>query len=207
MEERTVKQRIYDNVPKCGLIKRSDGLPCGNIAMKNGRCRLHGGTLTGAPKGSKNAAKPGSMYSKYKSAEELELIKALRGKSTLEKLEKDIEDAYIRKRRAVLAYDKAVLEGREDELTLRERVVSEGEEGSSIKETFKTVDYLKRISDLDARLESLIKTKEAIISSQKSENTLVIVGGLPDLGPDPQVLETDQSIAHLEHSDNNLSED
>lgn len=34
--------------PRCGATKRSDGEPCGNAPMANGRCRLHGGkTPTG----------------------------------------------------------------------------------------------------------------------------------------------------------------
>lgn len=34
--------------PKCGAKCRS-GEPCKNPAMKNGRCRMHGGKSTGAP--------------------------------------------------------------------------------------------------------------------------------------------------------------
>ena len=33
--------------------------PCQSPAMKNGRCRMHGGTSPGAPKGNKNALKHG----------------------------------------------------------------------------------------------------------------------------------------------------
>lgn len=32
---------------------------CRSPAMKNGRCRMHGGTSPGAPKGNKNALKHG----------------------------------------------------------------------------------------------------------------------------------------------------
>ena len=35
------------------------GSPCQSPAMKNGRCRMHGGTSPGAPKGNKNALKHG----------------------------------------------------------------------------------------------------------------------------------------------------
>ena len=35
--------------------RRGDRGPCKNWAMPNGRCRMHGGKSTGAPKGSKNA--------------------------------------------------------------------------------------------------------------------------------------------------------
>jgi hypothetical protein len=36
-----------------------DQQPCRSAAMKNGRCRMHGGTSPGAPKGNRNALKHG----------------------------------------------------------------------------------------------------------------------------------------------------
>ena len=44
--------------PRCGARTRS-GRPCRSPAMPNGRCRMHGGTSPGAPKGNKNACKHG----------------------------------------------------------------------------------------------------------------------------------------------------
>ena len=38
---------------------RDAGAECQSPAMKNGRCRMHGGTSPGAPKGNKNALKHG----------------------------------------------------------------------------------------------------------------------------------------------------
>ncbi|MDR6308235.1 HGGxSTG domain-containing protein [Pacificitalea manganoxidans] len=35
-------------LPKCGAAKKSDGAPCQNLPLENGRCRLHGGKT---PKG------------------------------------------------------------------------------------------------------------------------------------------------------------
>jgi len=43
---------------RCGARTRS-GKPCQSPAMKNGRCRMHGGPSTGAPKGNRNAWKHG----------------------------------------------------------------------------------------------------------------------------------------------------
>ena len=37
----------HDNIPRCGA-KTRPGHPCGHYAMKNGRCRYHGGKSTGA---------------------------------------------------------------------------------------------------------------------------------------------------------------
>jgi len=50
------------NSPRCGAKTRS-GTPCRAPAMKNGRCRLHGGKSTGPPKGNTNAIKHG-FYTK-----------------------------------------------------------------------------------------------------------------------------------------------
>jgi uncharacterized protein YjcR len=45
---------------RCGAkTKRNGGAPCKSPAMPNGRCRMHGGTSKGAPKGNKNAYKHG----------------------------------------------------------------------------------------------------------------------------------------------------
>lgn len=45
----------------CGAKTRS-GQPCRNRAMANGRCRMHGGKSTGAPKANQNARTHG-IYS------------------------------------------------------------------------------------------------------------------------------------------------
>ena len=43
---------------RCRARTRRGSL-CQSPAMKNGRCRMHGGKSTGAPKGNKNALKHG----------------------------------------------------------------------------------------------------------------------------------------------------
>jgi len=58
----------------CGAKTRR-GTACRGLAMKNGRCRMHGGTNPGAPKGNQNALKHG-MYSR-KAREENERLKQL----------------------------------------------------------------------------------------------------------------------------------
>jgi len=37
----------HEDIPRCGA-KTRPGHPCGQFAMKNGRCRYHGGKSTGA---------------------------------------------------------------------------------------------------------------------------------------------------------------
>ena len=44
---------------RCGAKTRS-GKPCQSPGMANGRCRMHGGASTGAPKGNRNAWKHGA---------------------------------------------------------------------------------------------------------------------------------------------------
>ena len=41
------------------LARTRRGTPCQSPAMKNGRCRMHGGPSPGAPKENKNAYKHG----------------------------------------------------------------------------------------------------------------------------------------------------
>src|SRR5262244_2754922 len=45
--------QIANDAPRCGARCRS-GRPCGSAAMKNGRCRMHGGASPGAPRGPRN---------------------------------------------------------------------------------------------------------------------------------------------------------
>jgi hypothetical protein len=44
--------------PRC-LARTRRGNPCQSPAMKNGRCRMHGGPSPGAPRGNRNAWKHG----------------------------------------------------------------------------------------------------------------------------------------------------
>jgi uncharacterized protein YjcR len=43
---------------RCGANTRR-GTKCNGMGMPNGRCRMHGGTSPGAPKGNRNAWKHG----------------------------------------------------------------------------------------------------------------------------------------------------
>ena len=49
---------------RCGAKTRK-GTSCMNWAMSNGRCRMHGGKSTGAPKGNQNAFKHGIRSQAY----------------------------------------------------------------------------------------------------------------------------------------------
>jgi len=69
---------------RCGAKTRT-GTPCRSPAMPNGRCRMHGGKSTGAPKGNKNAWKHGH-YSKGAKSERALLKNLLTEAASLRKL-------------------------------------------------------------------------------------------------------------------------
>ena len=48
--DKTSKPYIpFENIRYCGAKTRTTGKPCRGSAMKNGRCRLHGGASKGRP--------------------------------------------------------------------------------------------------------------------------------------------------------------
>ena len=57
-EEQPHAKYPFLNSPRCGAKTRT-GTPCKAPAMKNGRCKLHGGKSTGPPQGNQNAFKHG----------------------------------------------------------------------------------------------------------------------------------------------------
>lgn len=63
------------NRKRCGAKTRNGGT-CKNWAMPNGRCRMHGGKSTGAPKGNQNSKKHG-FFSKYIPEETLEIMNSI----------------------------------------------------------------------------------------------------------------------------------
>ena len=67
--------------PRCGARTRN-GSPCQSPVMPNGRCRLHGGMSSGAPKGNKNALKHG-RYTAEAIARRREIAMLLRAAKAL----------------------------------------------------------------------------------------------------------------------------
>ena len=129
---------------ECGAKTRS-GAPCLNKAMPNGRCRMHGGTSTGAPKGAQNAKRPGSIYSRLYTADE-------------QAMESEIElgsiDAELRLMRVRLTR----LLGAETNVPELEEVIErEGAENATARheEKFKRRDYSGQIDRTVGRIESL----------------------------------------------------
>src|SRR4051812_14637217 len=59
------------NAPRCGAKARTrDGAPCRNAAMKNGRCRMHGGMSTGprTPEGRERIRRANTRHGRYSQA-------------------------------------------------------------------------------------------------------------------------------------------
>jgi hypothetical protein len=59
----------WDNAPRCGAKTRK-GTPCRSAAMKNGRCRMHGGMSTGprTPEGIERIRKARTKHGRYSQA-------------------------------------------------------------------------------------------------------------------------------------------
>ncbi|HED4408331.1 TPA: hypothetical protein R4328_001437 [Pasteurella multocida] len=153
----------------CGAKTRS-GKECQNAAMANGRCRLHGGKSTGAPEGNKNSAKPGAIYSKFMTDEELEIAEQVE----LDNLDQEIKVYRIRLYR-LLKEERE----QEDNLELKTRTTQtpvvgglpitadEGEEEDLIEtKQYIKKDYTSLINQTTARLQSLISQRNALISTQ-----------------------------------------
>src|SRR5204863_6692764 len=72
--------QLANDGPRCGARCRS-GRPCRSAAMKNGRCRMHGGASPGAPRGPRNGCYRHGRYTianKTMMAEIRQLRRALR---------------------------------------------------------------------------------------------------------------------------------
>lgn len=76
----TIGARMSDKI--CGA-KTRNGTPCQNKPLTNGRCRMHGGTNTGAGKGNKNALKHG-IYSRVIDPKDLDEASDMQGSIAME---------------------------------------------------------------------------------------------------------------------------
>lgn len=147
----------------CGAKTRS-GKPCQAQAMSNGRCRMHGGTNTGAPIANKNAAKPGSLYSQFLTEEEKTIAASLE----LGQVDEELRLTRIRLMRALQ---------RENELGGTLELESETEKPAvlgglpitdedPIKEKqYKRRDYAGLIDRLTARIESLEARRASLVAA------------------------------------------
>jgi hypothetical protein len=150
---------------KCGAKTRS-GEPCKSRSMPNGRCRMHGGKSTGAG----NPARPGNqhatkhgIYGDLVHIDEHGHIDGLM--SAAGQVESELLVARLQLRRALRA--QATADQITDGLELVERTdVDGGEAVAKNEEKFKLRDYNTMIDRLLARIESLEKTRAALLAAQ-----------------------------------------
>lgn len=164
----------------CGAKTRS-GEPCKSRAMANGRCRMHGGNATATHKGNRNAAKPGSIYSKFLTDEENETLARIE----LGRVDDEIRLTRIRLMRA-LARENEHGNTLELESEKVEPVEIDGESvggADKITRTSKVRDYAQLIDRLTARIESLERTRAELLKTNPPQEAPVakieieVVGG------------------------------
>lgn len=164
----------------CGAKTRS-GEPCKRAPMEGKRrCKLHGGASTGPRKGSKNAAKPGSLYSAYLTPAEKRIASSL----ALGTVDEEIRLTRIRLMRAL-----RLEEERGDTAELDSQVEREGAEKVTAKSEshYKVRDYAGLIDRLTARIAMLEKTRSEL-------NKDVPPGGDDDLTRDDTFIAPDEDI-------------
>ena len=156
----------------CGAKTRA-GKPCQNAAMANGRCRMHGGKSTGAPKNNQNSVKAGALYSDYYTDEEKLLAEELE----LERIDAELRLCKIRLNRALK------LEAEQTEALELERIVETPALVGGVpitddpdvppvqQKTFVRKDYEPIIQRLLGRIESLTLTRQKLINGMKLDIT------------------------------------
>jgi hypothetical protein len=140
---------------RCGAKTRS-GTPCQSQAMENGRCRMHGGTSTGAPIGNKNAAKHG-IYSTALLPGEDECAGDLR--NSIGAVEDELFITRLRLRRALKAEADAIQSNNFLVIDSEVQRDGDGKAYAAAETHLKRVDYTAIIDRLTARIESLEKTR------------------------------------------------
>ena len=155
----------------CGAKTRS-GEPCRSKAMPNGRCRMHGGTNKGAPKGSQ--AKAGALYSNYYTDDEKLLAEELE----LESIDAELRLCKIRLNRALKLEAEQAAEALELERIVETPAIVGGvpiTDDSDVppvqQKTFVRKDYEPIIQRLLGRIESLKLTRQKLINGMKLDIT------------------------------------
>lgn len=146
---------------RCGAKTRS-GTPCQSQAMENGRCRMHGGTSTGAPIGNKNAAKHG-IYSTALLPGEDECAGDLR--NSIGAVEDELFITRLRLRRALKAEADAIQTNNFLVIDSEVQRDGDGKAYAAAETHLKRVDYTAIIDRLTARIESLEKTRAELQKS------------------------------------------
>ena len=157
----------------CGAKTRA-GKPCQNAAMANGRCRMHGGKSTGAPKNNQNSVKAGALYSDYYTDEEKLLAEELE----LESIDAELRLCKIRLNRALKLEAEQAAEAVELERIVETPAIVGGvpitddpDVPPVQQKTFVRKDYEPIIQRLLGRIESLTLTRQKLVSGMKLDLT------------------------------------
>lgn len=154
----------------CGAKTRS-GAPCKAKRMANGRCRMHGGKSTGAPK------TPGSLYSRYLTEEEQRICAALK----LGSIDDELRLTRIRLMRALALENKIDSNDPDSELQIESKAIEPqliggmidteiNEQGEEVEITitrrqFRRRDYSGLIDRLTARIANLESQRSMLLNN------------------------------------------
>ncbi|WP_223506830.1 HGGxSTG domain-containing protein [Pseudomonas sp. GL-RE-29] len=143
----------------CGAKTRS-GEPCKRHAVPgSSKCKLHGGAASKANKGNKHAAKAGSIYSKFLTDAENDMLASIE----LGRVDDELRLTRVRLMRAL---------ARENEhgntLEIDSEKIDTGEQGGT-STTSKVRDYAGLIDRLTARVESLERTRAELLKANPPE--------------------------------------
>lgn len=168
----------------CGAKTRSGG-KCQKAPIKNkARCKFHGGKSTGA----KDAARPGNTNAVTHGIFERQFTDQERIDSEaveIGNLDAHIRLHNIRLARALAAEHKAQNQPELEEITEN----ADGGENVIPRETkkFKRQDYVGIIDKITARIESLEKTRAALIASHNAPNTDDMLRDDTFIAPDERI--------------------
>ncbi|RKM33454.1 HGGxSTG domain-containing protein [Moraxella catarrhalis] len=148
----------------CGA-KRRNGKPCQTAPMANGRCRLHGGLSTGAPKGNQNARIHG-IYSKFFSEEE----KQEAAQFDIDRIDDELLLCKVQLMRALKAEQKQASKNDNEKLELIAKTMQVVQEmgmdngKKQVHQSFAKTDFGGLIDRLIARIQSLTITRQDLMS-------------------------------------------
>ena len=187
-------KQSHDSTPRCGAKTRS-GWSCkypagwGTDHLGSGRCKLHGGKSTGAPKKNKNSEKHG-LFTKHLPEESLEIVEKIEKISTIDILWDNIKIQYA----AILRAQKIMhVEGKGE---IVKTIVKESEFGTETE-----VQYAWDRQDrfLNAQAKAMNNLTNMIMKYEDLCRT--------DLATEEQLLRIKKLKADLESGDPELSFD
>lgn len=149
---------------RCGAKTRA-GHPCKNGAMPNGRCRMHGGKSTGAPKRNKNAVKHG-FFEKYMPEEAFGIMNELFEKDPLDMLWENIVIQYT----AIIRAQKIMYVEDRDDKTTSQIGYTDGEKSQSerweVQHAWdKQATFLQAQSRAMTTMQSMIKQYDELLKT------------------------------------------